>query len=207
MKDVTDIFSTRIRELRGERKQEEIASKIGISRGSLSYYESGERRPDINILNSIADVYGVSTDYLLGRSDVKSTDIEDKAISDKLGLNSYSIEFLEHLNGKSKDDHISVANYNKLYKKTINVIIGGKNWIIEYLTSYLFFHFSHFGSWSSGETNSPISDLLLYDDKLDMTFSEDYDFISNVFLFQLNEELRQMRQEINELEDIDNYRG
>jgi len=60
----------RIAELREGRglTQEEVAQSIGITRASLSHYEKNRRKPDFEILTKLADVFGVSIDYLIGRT-------------------------------------------------------------------------------------------------------------------------------------------
>lgn len=64
-------FSERIRELRQEKgvKQREMADILGIKLRSYQNYEGGDRRPDYEGLVALADYFGVTTDYLLGRSD------------------------------------------------------------------------------------------------------------------------------------------
>ena len=49
--------------------QGKAAEKIGIGRSTLNNYENGIREPNIETLSILADFYGVSVDYLLGRSD------------------------------------------------------------------------------------------------------------------------------------------
>lgn len=51
--------------------QEQAADKAGISPRALQSYERGERYPDFKGLIRLADFYGVSLDYLVGRSAVK----------------------------------------------------------------------------------------------------------------------------------------
>ena len=92
MIDVTNVFSERLKELRGERTLQEVANEIGITRVALGYYEKGERKPDIEILYRIADFYKVSSDYLIGISNVKTQDTEIKGIALKTGLSEKSIE-------------------------------------------------------------------------------------------------------------------
>ena len=55
----------KIRNLRKSRKmtQEDFADKIGVSRSTLSCYEIGQRTPNINILQEIAEIFGVGLDY------------------------------------------------------------------------------------------------------------------------------------------------
>lgn len=61
----------RIKKLRDREniQQNDFAKKIGVSNVVLSRYESGERKPDYDTLDKIADYFQVSTDYLLGRTD------------------------------------------------------------------------------------------------------------------------------------------
>lgn len=67
-------FSERIRELRQEKgiKQREMADILGIKLRSYQNYEGGDRRPDYEGLVALADYFGVTTDYLLGRSDSRT---------------------------------------------------------------------------------------------------------------------------------------
>ena len=56
--------------LRKERgiSQKQAASQLGISQALLSHYEKGIRECGLDFLVRTADFYGVSCDYLLGRS-------------------------------------------------------------------------------------------------------------------------------------------
>ncbi len=67
-------FSERIRELRQEKgiKQREMADILGVKLRSYQNYEGGDRRPDYEGLVALADYFGVTTDYLLGRSDSRT---------------------------------------------------------------------------------------------------------------------------------------
>ncbi|TYC48797.1 XRE family transcriptional regulator [Weissella muntiaci] len=74
----------RIRELRQKRSMTlqdlafEVTDRLNkeVSSVSITYYESGKRDPKIETLIAIADVFGVTTDYLLGKSNfVRSKDI------------------------------------------------------------------------------------------------------------------------------------
>lgn len=84
-------FAEIITELRGEKKRQEVADDVGISRASLEYYEKGKRKPDIEILAKFADYFGVSADYLLGRTDVKTVDKDLQFVCDYTGLSEKSI--------------------------------------------------------------------------------------------------------------------
>lgn len=87
-----------MRESRGL-TQEDLASRLGISRASLSHYETNRRQPDYETLRNIANLFDVSTDYLLGRTDdphmnmdrdirdfVDSLELSDEKILEKFAL-------------------------------------------------------------------------------------------------------------------------
>lgn len=52
-------------------KQAEAAKLSGLCYMSYRRYETGEREPTITPLWKIADFYGVTVDYLIGRSDIR----------------------------------------------------------------------------------------------------------------------------------------
>ena len=52
-----------------EMKQGEAAEILGLSISSYCRYERGEREPDAAVLWRMADLYEVSVDYLIGRSE------------------------------------------------------------------------------------------------------------------------------------------
>ncbi len=63
----------RLRLLREERKmaQKEIASLLGITYSAIGKYESDSNKPSSNTIDRLADFFQVSTDYLLGRTDIR----------------------------------------------------------------------------------------------------------------------------------------
>ena len=61
----------RMRELRKERKetQRQVADAIGVTDRQYQRFETGEQKPGFDSLLALADHFGVSLDYLAGRSD------------------------------------------------------------------------------------------------------------------------------------------
>lgn len=70
--DTQRVFAHRLRLLRNDRKlrQEDVAKAVNISSRTYSNYERAYRMPDLRILSSLADYYNVSTDFLLGRTNL-----------------------------------------------------------------------------------------------------------------------------------------
>jgi len=60
----------KIAELREKRglTQGELSAMLGITRASLSHYETNRRQPDYETLSALADFFRVSVDYLMGRT-------------------------------------------------------------------------------------------------------------------------------------------
>ena len=70
-------FSTRLRELRLNKglRQEQVAKLIGVNKSAISTYENDTRQPSFDILVRLANLYRVSTDYLLGQTNTRSVDL------------------------------------------------------------------------------------------------------------------------------------
>ena len=65
----------RIRDLREEKdlSQEKVGLAINVPQRTYAYYETGGRMIPPQVLCALADFYGVSVDYLLGRTDIPET--------------------------------------------------------------------------------------------------------------------------------------
>lgn len=68
-------FGDRLRSLRKNKTSltmKELGKLIGVSESAVGMYERGEREPDFETTDKIASYFNVTTDYLLGRSDIKN---------------------------------------------------------------------------------------------------------------------------------------
>ena len=104
-------FKNRLLELRKERNisQKELAFSLGITTGAVANYEVGSRTPRVNDLIKMADFFGVSIDYLLGRTNNPTIpmvelafkgmplELQEKLLDEKTGLPYIRLaaEFLE----------------------------------------------------------------------------------------------------------------
>jgi transcriptional regulator with XRE-family HTH domain len=83
-------FSKRIKELREKKglSQEALSDALKIPRSSVTHYEnSDDRIPRQKRLNEIADFFGVTVDYLIGRADTNElTTAEESLLADIDGL-------------------------------------------------------------------------------------------------------------------------
>lgn len=73
-RDPSTIFPERLREARLWRdlSQTELAKLAKLRPAAISHFETGSRKPSFDNLRRLADALRVTTDYLLGRSDVRS---------------------------------------------------------------------------------------------------------------------------------------
>ena len=102
-------FGERLRQLREERNltQKAIAGIIGISPRMVSFYESGAHFPrEEGTLLKLAQFFGVSTDYLLGYSDVRCVEQLRKLNQAFQGLPEAEreslMDYLDFLSAKQK---------------------------------------------------------------------------------------------------------
>ena len=102
-------FGQRLKELRGDKSQADIVEmmikKTGISTTAqtLGRYERGERKPDLEIIEALATTFGISADYLLCRTHIKTVDLDIQSFCNYIGCNENVIERIR----KFYDDIIS----------------------------------------------------------------------------------------------------
>ena len=110
----SSIIASRLKDLREESglSLNKLANKLppigdkSISAEILRKYECYQNKKkkspanigmSARVLHTLADFYGVSTDYILGRTDIKSPDMSIEAIVEYTGLTEESIIYLHHL--------------------------------------------------------------------------------------------------------------
>lgn len=89
----------RLKQLRKERRwtQNDLAKAVHLSKGAISNYENGNRKPPHETLVQLANVLGVSTDYLLAHTDVREVaELQDGRIVPKEESASGSVIQLCH---------------------------------------------------------------------------------------------------------------
>ena len=90
--------------------QKELASRLGIAPATLSGYESGAHDPKSELLSEIANICGVSVDFLLGREpENKKTTTSDDAEEGNISLEEsnallVALGFIEEGEELSDDD-------------------------------------------------------------------------------------------------------
>ena len=97
-------FAKVFKSLRTQHKltQQELATKLGVSRSAIGMYENGEREPDFETLEAIADFFNVSMDefFVNDRKNINYIPLEIKH-SSKQGLKL--LELFESMNEEGQD--------------------------------------------------------------------------------------------------------
>ena len=95
MRDVRQIIAENLIELRKLNKltQLELAEKLNYSDKAISKWERAESLPDVEILCQIADLYGVSLDYLVTKDHEEAT-LEYKISKERANVNKTIITWL-----------------------------------------------------------------------------------------------------------------
>lgn len=96
--------------------QERFSQIIGVARSTLAMYEIDKSEPDLNTLQKIADYFGVTIDYLLGREQP----VEKQEISVPEKYKDVMVAFqdgAENLTQEDIDDVVKFIEFLKNKKK------------------------------------------------------------------------------------------
>jgi transcriptional regulator with XRE-family HTH domain len=107
------MFGKRLRELRKKANltMKELGKKFSLAESTISGYENGNRKPDMEIIQDLADFFEVSVDYLLGRTDDPSPSKEGLAFFGGIKVDELTDEEKEYL---EKNMEKSLAEFREL---------------------------------------------------------------------------------------------
>ena len=125
-----ETFRDRLRKLREETKkpsQKAFAEYLGISRANLAQYETSDRLPDAKTLLKISETCGVSTDYLLGLSEIRSRCDNVKVACSTTGLTEAAVEYLRN------------PTNHELRTEVFNILLSaGFDRVLAHIANYLY---------------------------------------------------------------------
>lgn len=90
-------FPTMLRKLMDEtgKTQRDIAKALGVRQQAISQYADGSTSPTLERAALLAEYFGVSVDYLLGVTSIRSQDPDTRTICGRLGLTETVVKWLE----------------------------------------------------------------------------------------------------------------
>lgn len=117
-----NIYATRLKNLIDELdiKQNELAQKAGITEATISNYINAKQLPKLGVVEKLADVLGVSVDYLLGKTDIRNSgeQIDDILNEAMIGMSKKEYEALSETQKKQiRDFALFVKNQSEGDKK------------------------------------------------------------------------------------------
>lgn len=125
--DTIHIFSERLKQVVEIKKkyfkksQNQIAKDLGISTGALSNYLAASAEPKIVFCAMASEYFGVSADWLLGISDVKSVDVTRKEICKSTGLPEDAVQSLIWLEEQHK---MKLDKFQKYSAPSVGDVLG-----------------------------------------------------------------------------------
>jgi transcriptional regulator with XRE-family HTH domain len=101
-------FGQRLKQLREEKElsQQELAKLFCLSQSTIAYYELDKKQPSQKTLQRLAEFFGCTVDYILGRTDIRNPDQPDEDI----------IAFLRAVEGLTEDEKREVLAYIEFRK-------------------------------------------------------------------------------------------
>ena len=80
------MFSERLKQLRKEAHmtQKQLAEKMFVDQTSVSYWETGKTKPDFDKQMDLAELFGVTLDYLRGKTDIKKSPATEVASDEEI---------------------------------------------------------------------------------------------------------------------------
>lgn len=190
------LFPARLRELRNEKSvsQQTLADTLKVSKSTIGYWENGDSLPDAESLAMLADFYGISADYLLGRSDVRSTEAGMKEICEATGLQEGAVEILQELQESlvSGDEN---AGHAAMILGAVNLLTNYPM-LLEEIGSYLLFRFDHFELEEDGDASAGgRSQVLKVINTLGLGFRMGKEGFEDLLLLNIQQRLKELHLE------------
>ena len=82
-----ETFGTRLARLRKEKglSQVDIADKVGVTAQAVSKWENDQTSPDIDVLLNLSEIFEISMDELLGKTEKKTVEMKEKPSKKDIG--------------------------------------------------------------------------------------------------------------------------
>lgn len=109
--------------------RKELSALSGVSVQCLSDYFTQKKQPSVETLAMLARALNVSTDYLLGLSDVQTMDADMQAIHKKTGLSEDAITQLMGWKREGESDLAQLVSYIASYDRIMLIMSLIDNWL------------------------------------------------------------------------------
>lgn len=102
-------------------QQKQVAIEVGIDQSNYSKIENGKREPSVYVLKKLANLFGVTVDYIIEPTDdiPKEVIIEDKTLNEKLRLISQLDEDDKAMVFKMIDKMLTSKKFKDFFNKNV----------------------------------------------------------------------------------------
>lgn len=104
--------------LKANVSQQVMADFLGVSRPAYTMYEIGKREPSHDTLQKLADYFGVSVDYLLGRTENPLPETKKEAT--EITFDDFTYAFYNESKNLSEEQKAALLNMAKLFNEQLN---------------------------------------------------------------------------------------
>jgi len=114
---MNNIFTSNLKKLREKQDltRKDVAQYLDIHESTYGKYELGHREPSIEIIKKLAELFNISTDYLLGKTNKTDTEKEKKLIIPN-DLKDIKVAFHHGEDGLTQDEVDKIAEYVRFIK-------------------------------------------------------------------------------------------
>ena len=124
-------FQERLIELTDKSGLDALADAVGVTVNAVTQWRRGNNFPSFDKFQRIADFYGVSFDWLAGRSDVREVDAIAQKASERYGLADIALKRLEFITNTikaAKEEDMVSRSLEKimLIQGTVNTLLISK---------------------------------------------------------------------------------
>lgn len=119
-------FNKRLKKLRMEQnlRQKDIAEDLNLTPSAIGFYEQGKRNPDYEILSRLADYFGVSVDYLLGRTEKRQFYNSQQENQARIVKETQTNDFNQNNEATNRDELVRLVKQAKsLSPKAIQTLV------------------------------------------------------------------------------------
>ncbi|MCI8640320.1 MAG: helix-turn-helix transcriptional regulator [Clostridia bacterium] len=105
-------FGERLKMLRKDFNisQDDLGKKIGVARTSIANYETNRNYPTSEVLEKLSDVFNVSIDYLLCKTDIRSYDKDNQ---------EFRFAYHKEMEGLTEEEVADALRFYKEMKKRV----------------------------------------------------------------------------------------
>ena len=124
-------FQERLNELTEKSGLDALADAVGVTVNAVTQWRRGNNFPSFDKFQRIADFYGVSFDWLAGRSDVREVDEIAQKTSERYGLADTALKRLEFISNtvRATDGEAMIPRSLEnlaLIQAAVNMLVGSK---------------------------------------------------------------------------------